>query len=268
MYFGTSAHGRLRLGECEAQPGQLAGGVRTRRTTRRSSDLAPRSSRPRRSMALYVPILLPGDKGPTPPRSLGDGSRGAGSSPRRSRSTTRTGSERSTRTFNWTPDLPGYTPGTDLTAEQYNEMEKQLASSAGEPATRWAGLRAPEVVRRPRPRQYKDAVGLAPFGSKLHVGSNRLASRRRSVGTKSRTPTGSPQVRPGTCPRTITVPLRRVDRDRLLGLAWRDRVQRPQVPARGLHAVRRGAELLGQPVIYYRSWTAQPLAAVDPQLCC
>lgn len=141
----------------------------------RADNEAELSSRPvvetQKIDALYVPIVLPGDKGPdTAAFYSAVGSWGRFIAEAFPIDDSHWLAE-SRPTFNWTPELAGYAPGTDLTDDQYDEMEKQLAQLAKASGHETAlGFVRPKWFEDRAPADYKDAVGLAPFGGTKHVG--------------------------------------------------------------------------------------------------
>ena len=121
---------------------------------------------------LFVPVVVPGDFGPSLQQF--DSTRASWS---RYLAETYPIDDahwlaRSNWTSAWKPNLPGYTPGDRLTNEEVRSIWAQLQ----ELATLTGDDVAIGVVRegwfaeKTSPFDYSDAVGLAPFGGKVHAG--------------------------------------------------------------------------------------------------
>lgn len=120
---------------------------------------------------LYVPVVLPGDRGPDDGQFYSAvASWGRFIAEAYPIDDAHWLSE-SRPTFNWTPDLTGYTPGSRLTDAQYNEMELQLATLAKASGHEAAlGFVRPKWFSERGPSRYTGAVGLAPFDDVKHIG--------------------------------------------------------------------------------------------------
>lgn len=120
---------------------------------------------------LYVPVVLPGDRGPDDAQFYsaisGWGRFIAETYPIDDQHWL----SESRPAFNWTPEITGYTPGSRLTSKQYNEIEAQLAELAKATGHEAAlGFVRPKWFAERGPSEYSHAVGLAPFNDEKHVG--------------------------------------------------------------------------------------------------
>ncbi|PKQ16483.1 MAG: hypothetical protein CVT67_04955 [Actinobacteria bacterium HGW-Actinobacteria-7] len=153
---------------------------------------------------LYVPVVLPGDKGPDTAAFYS----AVGSWGRFIAETYPIDDQhwlsQSRPTFNWTPKLDGYTPGHDLTSDQYNDMEEQLVQLAQLTGHETVlGFVHPTWFKDHVEPKNKDAVGLAPFGmTKTHVGIEEVGQPAQIGGheiahTYGLIPPGTPGDMPG-----------------------------------------------------------------------